>query len=206
MKPHIRIRSRLAAGWALLSSALPLAAHPGHYHPPGEVDEFDSFAAGFAHPLAGADHALLSIAIGWLLLSRLNRTAIVQAVTFLMALCCGALLGRAFGAAPGLEVALAGTVLCSAILFMLHNRPRSAVLLSVASLAGLVHGLAHGAEAAPGVAFIPYIAGMLAGTAVLLGAGSLLGHASALVRGTLPPRIAGTTLFVAGAAFLLQAI
>lgn len=192
-----------ASAYVLITSA---QAHPGHYHPPDEVDEFDSFAAGFLHPFTGLDHALLALAVGWLLLTRLSRSALLQSACFLIAILGGATLGRATGSAPGLEFALAGTVLCLSLLMLLRKHLRAAFLLSVSSLTGLVHGLAHGAEAAPLVIFAYLATGVLAGTAVLMAIGGLLGHASTVVRSSLPSRIAGSALLTFGAVFLWNAI
>jgi len=41
-------------------------AHPGHYHPPEEVDEFDeeAFFVAAAHPFTGLDHLLAMLVVG----------------------------------------------------------------------------------------------------------------------------------------------
>lgn len=51
MKATLRPRRALAALSASLLAFLPAiaAAHPGHYHPPGEDDEFDQFRADWLH-------------------------------------------------------------------------------------------------------------------------------------------------------------
>lgn len=51
MKAILRPRRALAALSASLLAFLPAiaAAHPGHYHPPGEDDEFDQLRADWLH-------------------------------------------------------------------------------------------------------------------------------------------------------------
>jgi len=64
------IRSRFARVSAAALGLLPAiaAAHPGHYHPPGEDDEFDQLRADWLHlhgwlEVSLATVALVSIAV-----------------------------------------------------------------------------------------------------------------------------------------------
>jgi hypothetical protein len=62
------IRSRFARLSAAVLGLLPAiaAAHPGHYHPPGEDDEFDQFRADWLHL-----HGFLEIGLGAVALTAL---------------------------------------------------------------------------------------------------------------------------------------
>lgn len=47
-------------------------AHPGHYHPPGEEDEFDQFRADWLHLHGPLEFALAAVALGAVVLFKLN--------------------------------------------------------------------------------------------------------------------------------------
>jgi urease accessory protein len=149
-------------------------AHPGHHADGGMLP---SLASGFLHPLSGMDHIILALAMGWLALSLGAHRAKAPALAFLAALVTGALCGRWISGGTGLEIAISLSVLAAGGA-MLRGRLRGLGMLSIVAVAGgLVHGLAHGAEALPGVSFATYAAGLLVSTALLLGAGGLVQHA-----------------------------
>jgi len=69
--------SRLfAAGLGLLP--LLAAAHPGHYHPPGEEDEFDQLRADWFHLHGFTEFFLAATLIGSLLVFRLHKNRNVR--------------------------------------------------------------------------------------------------------------------------------
>jgi hypothetical protein len=47
-------------------------AHPGHYHPPGEVDEFDQLRADYLHLHGPLEFGLAAVAVGAVVLFKLN--------------------------------------------------------------------------------------------------------------------------------------
>jgi hypothetical protein len=47
-------------------------AHPGHYHPPGEEDEFDQFRADFLHLHGPLEIVLAAVALGAAVLFKRN--------------------------------------------------------------------------------------------------------------------------------------
>lgn len=48
------------------------AAHPGHYHPHGEEDEFDQFRADYFHLHGPLEIGLALVALGAVVLFKLN--------------------------------------------------------------------------------------------------------------------------------------
>jgi urease accessory protein len=180
--------------------------HPGHYHPPGEIDEFDSLVAGFQHPFSGLDHMALALAVGWLVVALGGRKALVPAASFLMALVAGALIGRSFQGGAGLEVALACTLLGAGVLMFAGRMVKFHWLALATTLAGAVHGFAHGAEAIPGAAFGIYVAGFFAATAILVGLGAALKRVAAPSPRPFAPRLAGATLMAMGVISLFSLV
>lgn len=179
-------------------------AHPGHH---GDSGALPSLESGFLHPLSGVDHMILALAVGWLAFSLGKHRAKVPALSFLAALAIGALCGRWISGGMGLEIAISLTMLAAGGA-MIRDRLRGLGMLGIVAVAGgLVHGLAHGAEALPGVSFATYAAGLLVSTALLLGAGGLLQHAFSRTGHPLVAiRVAGLFLIVAGVTSLIGII
>jgi urease accessory protein len=176
-------------------------AHPGHH---GGGGALPSLASGFLHPLSGMDHMILALAMGWLAFSLGAQRAKLPAISFLAALAVGALCGRWISGGTGLEIAISLTILAAGGA-MMRDRLRGLGMLSIVAVAGgLVHGLAHGAEALPGVSFATYAAGLLVSTALLLGAGGLLQHAFSRAGHPLVAiRVAGVFMIVAAVTSLI---
>lgn len=176
-------------------------AHPGHH---GDGGTLPSLASGFLHPLSGMDHMILALAMGWLVFSPGAHRAKLPALSFLAALVVGALCGRWISGGTVLEIAISLTIVTAGGV-MTRDRLRGLGTLSiVAATGGLVHGLAHGAEALPGVSFATYVAGLLVSTALLLGAGGLLQHAfSRTGHPLVTVRLAGLFMIVAGVTSLI---
>lgn len=169
------LKTKTAWVSALLFSFPAMAmAHPGHY---GHGGALPSLSSGFLHPLSGMDHMMLAFAMGWLAFSLGTHRAKVPAISFLVALSVGALCGRWISSGTGLEIAISFTILTAGAA-MMRDQLRGLGTLSIVAVAGgLIHGLAHGAEALPGVSFLTYGIGLLISTALLLGVGGLLQHA-----------------------------
>ena len=70
------IRENLARFVAFLP-ALALA-HPGHYHPPGEDDEFDQFRADYLHLHGFFEVGLAALLIASLLVFHFNKSRKVR--------------------------------------------------------------------------------------------------------------------------------
>jgi urease accessory protein len=138
-------------------------AHPGDALHHG-------LAAGFLHPFSGADHLLAMVTVGlWAgLLGGRARWALPGG--FLAGMAGGALMGFAGLALPGVEAGILASVIVLGALAGLALRLPLALGLVLAAGFGLLHGHAHGTEMLAGPAFL----GMLAGTALLHGAGLAL--------------------------------
>ncbi|WP_338664162.1 HupE/UreJ family protein [Pararoseomonas sp. SCSIO 73927] len=155
---------------ALILLPLPALAHTGPGHVAG-------LAAGFAHPLGGADHLMAMVAIGlWAGLIG-GRGVLALPVAFLAAMMAGGALGMAGIALPMVEAGIAGSVIVLGALVALAVRPPLAVALGLAALFGLFHGHAHGAEMVPGAGAAGYAAGFLLATAGLHALGLAVGAA-----------------------------
>lgn len=168
-------------------AASPALAHPGH----GAA----GLAAGIAHPFGGVDHLLAMAAVGAWAATVGGARRWLWPACFMVAMAAGAGLGASH-ALPGMELLIALSLVALGVALAARWRPALALGGAAVAAFGLVHGWAHGAEAAGG-AGIGYLAGMLAATALLHGAGLLL--AQRIV--ALPAlRIAGGAVAVLGLA------
>jgi urease accessory protein len=188
--------SRILSLLALLGAASAASAHTGH--------GTHSLMAGLAHPF-GMDHLLAMLAVGvWSAVALPGARRWYGPVTFLTAMCLGALLGAAGLSLPGTELGIATSVAVFGAMLVAGARlPQRLGLLAVAAAAAL-HGLAHGAELPAGGSFAAYAAGFLLTTAALhvagVGLGAALRDARALVwRGL------GASLGAAGLLLMLRA-
>jgi urease accessory protein len=176
------------AGFA--ASATPALAHPGH--------DQGGLIAGLVHPFTGVDHLAAMAAVGLWAATRPARQAWQAPALFMAALTVGGGLGVALGAMPGVEMMVAASVLVLGGLLMLATRVGSGLALSLIGGAGVLHGMAHGAEATG--ALPAYFAGFLASSALLHGAGWLAGR-SIFARGQ-ARMAAGFALGLTGLALL----
>jgi urease accessory protein len=165
MKTTSRILPRAAAALALAAAAGTAAAHPGHTQ---------TLADGLAHPFLGLDHLLAMVAVGlWSARALPARRRWQGPAVFVGAMLAAALASLAGVAVPGVEPAIAATVmLCGALVACARELPTRAGLGLVA-LTALLHGLAHGTEA-PAGSFAAFALGFSLATAALHGAGLAL--------------------------------
>jgi urease accessory protein len=162
---------------ALAFGATPALAHAGHEH---------GLAAGFLHPLMGADHVAAMVAIGLWAASLGWRRGWLPPLGFLVGMAGGIALGLAGGIGLGfgvVETAVAGSLIVLGAMLAMAQPFRPALALPLVLVAGLVHGLAHGGEIGGAAAATAF--GMLAGSALLHGLGVALGVASARYAGAL---------------------
>ncbi|THF65349.1 HupE/UreJ family protein [Pseudothauera rhizosphaerae] len=158
-------RALITLGLALASGTA--LAHQGH--------ESASFFSGFSHPLGGIDHLLAMLAVGLYAARQSGWQRWALPVGFVVAMLVGAGLGALGVELPAVEAGIAASVLVLGLLIAFAARlPVVAALPLVAAFA-LFHGHAHHAEMGDGSLFT-YAAGFAIATALLHGAGYLIGR------------------------------
>lgn len=195
MKAMNQPRRKTLATTLLLATLAPTIAiaHPGHGAGAGLL-------AGVMHPLTGLDHVLMIVAVSaWAaLLQPAGRVAIAACLGAFVAI--GALAPLAPASDPGLEAAIALTVIGSGVLLAVGRRWPLWATGSLAALFALLHGFAHGAE---GPATSPlYVPGLVAATMGLALAVSFLAARLQTHRGWL--RAAGLVGAAAGGVALFN--
>ncbi|MCX7645246.1 MAG: HupE/UreJ family protein [Rhodobacteraceae bacterium] len=185
----------LPAASAALLAASPAAAHV-------DAAAHGSFAAGFAHPLGGADHALAMLAVGLWALVLGGRAIPLLPAAFVGAMTGGFLLARAGVTLPLVEPAILASVLLLGGCAALALRPPLALAAAGVAAFALFHGHAHGAEMG-GASAGAFLAGFALATAALHAAGVAGGLALARLGGAALARGAGAGVAALGAALAL---
>ncbi|MCQ9377236.1 HupE/UreJ family protein [Methyloversatilis sp. XJ19-49] len=164
-----------------VAAALTLAAGLAHAH---EGHDAQGLAAGLAHPFAGVDHLLAMIAVGiWSAAVLPAAQRLSGPAFFLLALLAGAYVGVQTGAGVAgayIEAGVALSVALFGVLLQARRQLPAAAGFALVAAAGVVHGVAHGAEWAAGTSFATYAAGFMLGSALLHAIG--LGTGAALAR------------------------
>jgi urease accessory protein len=183
----------LAAALALLPAAA--LAHEGHAVAGG-------FAAGFLHPLFGADHVLAMLAVGLWAAAVGGAARLAYPSVFVGGLLLGAALGLAGAPLPAVEpMILASIIILGALVALVARLPLAAATATLALL-GLVHGHAHGTEA-PLLGAAGFFAGFAASTVALHATGLAAGLAADRAAGLWATRILGGATAAAGLALAL---
>jgi urease accessory protein len=186
-------RISLAAA-TLAATALPAFAHLN-------PEEHGSFMAGFSHPLFGADHILVMIAVGiWaaqIASSTGNRNAMLIVPTaFVGTMAIGFLLALGGIELPFVEPAILASVIALGLLVAMATRVPVAAAAAIVGVFALFHGHAHGGELGSAGA-LQFGVGFVIATALLHVAGIALGLGVAKL-GTLAARIVGGITALAG--------
>lgn len=186
-------RISLAAGM-LVCAGVPAFAH---------LDPLahGSFAAGLSHPLFGADHILVMVAVGlWAAQTSLQpgKKAALWLVpsAFVAAMSAGFLMALAGISLPFVEPAILASVIALGLLVAMAVRLPVAGSAAVVAVFALFHGHAHGAELGSAGA-LQFGLGFVAATALLHGAGLALGLGANRFAPTFM-RIAGAITALAG--------
>jgi urease accessory protein len=138
------------------------------------ITQSQSFAMGFAHPLLGADHILVMIAVGFWAVTVGGRAVWALPLTFLATTLAG------FAAASlGLDLPLVEPVISSSIIvlgLLVALAVKAPIWLSalITALFAFFHGHAHGTEAAA-ANLVSYATGFTVATASLHAFGIALG-------------------------------
>lgn len=159
------------------------------------------FAAGFAHPLTGADHMLAMVSVGiWgAFLGRPLIYALPMIFPTLMAF--GAGLGMVGVPLPPVEVGIALSVLVLGLMILFAVRAPVPVACLIVAMFGLFHGYAHGLELPSAADPVGYSAGFVLCTGMLHLAGIAIGLIKVRPAGALALRGAGGAIALCGVLF-----
>ena len=185
----------------LLIAVLPLAAAA---HTGADAGLHHGFMSGFLHPLTGPDHLAAMVAVGlWSALTarRAWPDLLWAPLGFALMLLAGAGLGLAGVQLPAVEPMIAASLLVLGLLVLTQRRLPGLAAAALVGAFAVFHGVAHGQELAGESGAALTLAGMLAATVLLHGAGIAIGgslrHANRWV-----PRVAGAAVAIFGVALL----
>lgn len=171
--------------FGLAAAVFALATAPALAHL--DSAEHGSFAAGLTHPVFGLDHVLAMIAVGlWAALLG-GRAVWTLPTAFVGAMVAGFILSLAGVPLPLVEpLILSSVIVLGAAVALALSLPIGLSVLLVAAF-GLCHGHAHGGEIGAADAF-GYAGGFVLASALLHGAGLLIGHGARTATGNDPER------------------
>lgn len=190
-----RLTYLLIAAAALLPGAA--LAHTGIGAQGGSA-----FAAGFLHPLLGADHLLAMVAVGIFAAMVGGRAVWAHPLCFLAAMVLGGLLGLKGAGLPIIEPTILASVVVLGAAIAFAIRPPLLLACAVIALFGVAHGYAHGFEA-PEFGGWSYAAGFVVATSILHGLGLALGFGVGSLQRPLMARGLGALACLGGVAMLL---
>jgi len=175
--------------------ATTLLAGPALAHTGGPVS---GLAAGLGHPFLGLDHMLAMAAVGVWSAAGPRHTAWQAPALFVTLLAVGSVIGMSGVAASFVEPGvLASVMVLGTMILAVGFVPQGAGLVAIGGFA-LLHGHAHGTEAAGAAS--AYMAGFMIASAVLHLSGYGLGRLLDRIRYGLPA--AGLGLAAAGLALI----
>jgi len=158
---------RIAVGLFLASLSCAASAHPFH----GGTGA----AAGFFHPFTGLDHLVAMVAVGIWSAQVGGRARWLVPGAFLAAMLAGGMLGFDGLVPPYSAQMIAASGLVFGLLIVSRSTLPPSLGALLASAFALYHGAAHAAELPASASALPYAAGFIAATALLLAAGVLVG-------------------------------
>ncbi|PAY19775.1 hypothetical protein CKO51_09195 [Rhodopirellula sp. SM50] len=174
-------------------------AHPGHSHGFGGAVE-----TGIAHPWTGIDHLIAMVLVG-VMATQCGPRRWSLPLLFCCSMAVASLVGQAIGPISRLDLGLAITLIALGV--CLVRRSHHAMVPTIVTLCGSLHGFAHGAGWGAGDVSMQYLAGVVLGTTALHLVGMGIGTAfnrttfrSTWVRGT------GTIACAVGIALLLGTV
>lgn len=176
-----------------LTAATPALAHP-------DAGSGAALMSALAHPFTGLDHILAMIAVSLWAALRGGKAVSAWPAAFLLMMAGGAGLAMAGVALPLVEAGILASVVILGLLVATAARLPVAAGAGLVGLFALMHGQAHGLEAAAAGSVLVQGAGFMLATAALLGGGMLLGRVARAIAWTAAARIAGATVASAGVA------
>ncbi|HVV61187.1 MAG TPA: HupE/UreJ family protein [Pseudolabrys sp.] len=126
-----------------------------------------SFAAGFAHPLSGLDHVAVMVAVGLWAALKGGRALWVWPAAFVTAMLAGGALGMAHVPVPFVEPGILASAVALGLLVALAVDLPIWLGAAITGVFALLHGYAHGSEAAETIGGAEYMAGFAVSTACL---------------------------------------
>jgi len=158
----------------------------------------NGFLAGVLHPLTGFDHLLAMVAVGiWG--ATLGKPLLWELpIAFPMLMVVGGVLGIAGVPLPYIESGIAASVVVLGLAIAAAWRAPKAVALAIASVFGVFHGYAHGAELPNAASPAAYVAGFVLCTGALHLAGIGIGTLQRLSKGPQALRLSGGLIAAAG--------
>jgi urease accessory protein len=179
-------RLSLAAA-TLATTTLPAFAHLN-------PEEHGSFMAGFSHPLFGADHILVMVAVGiWAAqianASNKRKALLIIPAAFVGTMSIGFLLALGGIELPFVEPAILASIIALGLLVAMATRVPLSVAAAIVGVFALFHGHAHGGELGSAGA-LQFAVGFVVATMCLHVAGIALGMAIAKL-GPVAVRILG---------------
>jgi urease accessory protein len=180
-----------------------LVTHPALAHVSG-THAAAGLVAGFAHPLAGADHVMAMVAVG-LWGAFLGAPAVwLLPVVFPLIMALGGAAGAAGLGLPYVEVGIAlSAVVLGLMVAGAVNAPLWLAAIVVGAFA-VFHGHAHGTELPGGASALAYSAGFVVATGLLHLAGIALSTLTRLPAGIWLVRAGGAGISVAGILILVR--
>jgi len=131
---------------------------------------------GLRHPFFGLDHLLAMVAVGVLAsTARDRRIALATPVAFVTGMVGGGVLGIGGVKIPGIELAIALSVITLGVLIGSVHRHAGSWLPMLAVAFGVAHGHAHGAELPAHAIPVAYVLGFVGATVALHIAGTAVG-------------------------------
>ncbi|MDI7920987.1 HupE/UreJ family protein [Ferirhizobium litorale] len=159
---------RIGLAAAILASAtVPAFAHLN-------PDEHGSFMAGFSHPLFGADHILVMVAVGIWAAQIGGRALWAVPLAFVGTMSIGFLMALGGVELPFVEPAILASVIALGLLVAMAVRLPVSACAAIVGVFALFHGHAHGGELGSAGA-LQFGVGFVIATALLHLAGIALG-------------------------------
>jgi urease accessory protein len=156
------------------------------------------FFTGFRHPLSGLDHLLAMLAVGmWG--AQLGMPALwVLPVAFPLVMALGGVLGIVGFPLPGVEPAIALSVVLLGAMIAIGARPPLPVAGTLVAFFAIFHGYAHGRELPVQANPVDYSAGFVLATGCIHLAGIGIGMVTKLPHGASLLRAGGAAITLAG--------
>ena len=176
----------------LIAVLLSLMASPAFAHL--NPAEHGSFAAGFTHPLSGADHILAMVAVGLWASMLGGRALVIVPLSFVGVMLLGFVAALGGVSLPYVEPVILASVIVLGLLVAMAFRASTMTAALIVGFFAFFHGYAHGGEIGS-AAFLSYGAGFALATALLHAAGIGVGLAAGRMlqgrTGQIVMRIAG---------------